>query len=472
MTKSLQYKQPLFLGVAVILPHQKIMKKSHIILGTVIATLCSSPLKAQTVISDSVAMGAGYGKAVYYNIRTGAESAVPMDQWHFSHTTVSRDNCIRVNHMGGVEVFAYPKGDNTQFSKFDTTGWAKWTKYYNDIHIHEKGALNQSPNAANMWDFSWGVYDPTTKEVTGDSLYLFVITHPGVGTGKSFIKFMPIKQNASGDFIFRTAMVDGTFDKTDTLLQSSASGKSYKYYSFGVGDVYPEPNREEWDLLFTRYYALTTPPGGGTAVMYPTMGVESKRGTRVAKVTDYNWDMIASSPSQAIAGIKIPGTPSELNKDLTRIGGDWKAFDNATGRWTIQTNWNYVVESVRNIAGRADTAYYMLSFTGFTGSSRGESQFRKLLLTPTASGRTETKQIEVKLFPNPVQNNLMIWAPEFKALSKVNIVAADGRIVSQKTIDFSAETSANLDVTGLAQGSYWLQINSDKDRVNLPFIKH
>ncbi|MBM3967956.1 MAG: T9SS type A sorting domain-containing protein, partial [Planctomycetes bacterium] len=276
----------------------------------------------------------------------------------------------------------------------------------------------------------------------------------------------------SGDFIFRTAMVDGTFDKTDTLLQSSAAGKSYKYYSFGVGDVYPEPNREEWDLLFTRYYALTTPPGGGTAVMYPTMGVESKRGTRVAKVTDYNWDMIASSPSQAIAGIKIPGTPSELNKDLTRIGGDWKAFNNATGRWTIQTNWNYVIESVRNITGRADTAYYMLSFTGFTGSSRGESQFRKLLLTPTASARTETKQIEVKLFPNPVQNNLMIWAPDFKALSTVNIVAADGRIVSQKTIDFSAETSVNLDVTGLAQGSYWLQINSDKDRVNLPFIKH
>ncbi|MFM8995084.1 MAG: hypothetical protein ACKOI1_02445, partial [Bacteroidota bacterium] len=71
------------------------MKKSHIILGTVIATLCSSPLKAQTVVSDSVAMGAGYGKAVYYNIRTGAESAVAMDKWHFSHTTVSRDNCIR-----------------------------------------------------------------------------------------------------------------------------------------------------------------------------------------------------------------------------------------------------------------------------------------------------------------------------------------------------------------------------------------
>lgn len=214
------------------------MKKAHLILGTVIATLCSNPIQAQTVISDSVAMGAGYGKAVYYDIRTGAEASAPMDQWHFSHTTVSRDNCIRVNHMGGVEVYAYPKGDNSQFSQFDTSGWASWKKFYNDINVHEKGALNQSTDPNNMWDFSWGVYDPTTKEVAGDSLYLFVITHPGIGTGKSYVKFMPIKQNPNGDFIFRTAMVDGTFDKTDTLLQSSATGKSYKYYSLGVGDVF------------------------------------------------------------------------------------------------------------------------------------------------------------------------------------------------------------------------------------------
>jgi hypothetical protein len=33
------------------------MKKAHLFLGTVIATLCSNPIQAQTVVSDSVAMG-------------------------------------------------------------------------------------------------------------------------------------------------------------------------------------------------------------------------------------------------------------------------------------------------------------------------------------------------------------------------------------------------------------------------------
>ncbi|MEY4896988.1 MAG: hypothetical protein RL525_381 [Bacteroidota bacterium] len=448
------------------------MKNKNQFILTIWAALLSGQLFAQTPVSDSVSMGAGYGKAVYYNIRTGAEASSPVDQWHFSHTTVSRDNCIRVNHMGGVEVYAYPKGDNSKFSQFDTSGWAAWKKFYNDINVHEKGALNQAANPGNMWDFSWGVYDPTTKDVNGDSLYLLVITHPGIGTGKSFVKFMPIKQNANGDFIFRTAMVDGTSDKTDTMLQSSATGKSYKYYTLGVGDVYPEPSRDNWDLLFTRYYALTTPPGGGTPVMYPTMGVESKRGTRVSKITTYTWDVMAANPAQTLIGVKMTGTPSELSKDLTKIGGDWKSFDNSTGKWTIQTSWNYVVESTRTLGAIKDTAYYMMSFTGFTGSSRGESQFRKLALTPTASVRSEKKQAMVKLFPNPVQNSLMIWAPEQKSVSSVNILSADGRIVLQQTIDFSNETAVSLDVTALTAGTYFVQISSETDRVQLPFVKH
>ena len=448
------------------------MKNKNQFILTIWAALLSGQLFAQTPVSDSVSMGAGYGKAVYYNIRTGAEASSPVDQWHFSHTTVSRDNCIRVNHMGGVEVYAYPKGDNSKFSQFDTSGWAAWKKFYNDINVHEKGALNQATNPGNMWDFSWGVYDPTTKDVNGDSLYLLVITHPGICTGKSFVKFMPIKQNANGDFIFRTAMVDGTSDKTDTMLQSSATGKSYKYYTLGVGDVYPEPSRDNWDLLFTRYYALTTPPGGGTPVMYPTMGVESKRGTRVSKITTYTWDVMAANPAQTLIGVKMTGTPSELSKDLTKIGGDWKSFDNSTGKWTIQTSWNYVVESTRTLGAIKDTAYYMMSFTGFTGSSRGESQFRKLALTPTASVRSEKKQAMVKLFPNPVQNSLMIWAPEQKSVSSVNILSADGRIVLQQTIDFSNETAVSLDVTALTAGTYFVQISSETDRVQLPFVKH
>ena len=445
------------------------MKKLVIAFSLMLTTFSASNISAQIVISDSVSMGAGYANAVYYNIRTGAESKSPMSTWHFAHTTVSRDNCIRVNHMAGIEVFACPNSDNSKFSSMDTSGWAGWKKFYNDINIHENGALNQSLNKANMWDFSWGVYDPTTKEVTGDSLYLFVIsTQSG---SKTLLKFMPIKQLANGDLIFRTALIDGSNDKTDTLLQSNFPGKSYKYYHFTNGDVQPEPSRDDWDLLFTRYYALTTPPMGGAPAMYPIMGVESKRGARVSKVTTYSWDIMAASPAQTLAGVKMTGTPAELSKDLTKIGGDWKAYDGAAMAWTLQKDWNYVVESVRNLGANKDTVYYMLSFTGFTGSGKGESQFRKLSLTPTASAKMANGKIQATLFPNPVQNDLMLWIPQFNSEAKVQILSIQGHVIAEETYNFQGDNTIKMNIANLSNGQYIINVVAGSDKLSLPFVK-
>ncbi|MEN9312004.1 MAG: Secretion system C-terminal sorting domain, partial [Bacteroidota bacterium] len=194
-------------------------------------------------------------------------------------------------------------------------------------------------------------------------------------------------------------------------------------------------------------------------------------GTRVAKVTDYNWNMIAGSPAQAIAGVKIPGTPAELNKDLTKIGGDWKSFDNTTGKWTIQTEWNYVVESVRSIAGKGDTAYYVLSFTGFTGSSRGESQFRKLALIPAASAKLKHLNIEAKLFPNPVQNDLLVWIPQLNQEAQLQIITVNGQILREQTVAFQAGSSAKLNIQDLPAGQYYLNVVAGSDKASLPFIK-
>lgn len=280
MTKSLQCFNSYYLGIKVNLWHQKYEKQCST-LHYPLFSFFSAQLFAQTPIKDTVSMGPGYANAVYYNLRTGAKSQSAISTWHMSHTTVSRDNCIRLNHLNGVDVYAYPKGSNKDFSTMDTAGWSSWKHLYNDIHTHELGALNQSTNAKNPMDFSWGIYNSTTHEIEGDSLYLFVINTPSFG--KSYLKFMPILQTATGDLIFRFARLNGSIDKTDTLLQSSFTGKSYKYYNFTKGAVQPEPIRENWDILFIRYMAPTTPPDGGPKVMYPTMGVESKRGERVSK---------------------------------------------------------------------------------------------------------------------------------------------------------------------------------------------
>ena len=432
------------------------------------AALLSGQLFGQTTYKDTVTMGQGYANAVYYNLRTGAKSQSAISTWHMSHTTVSRDNCVRLNHLNGIDVYAYPKGDNKDFSKMDTAGWNSWKHLYNDIHTHELGALNQSINSKDQWDFSWGVYDPTTKEVVGDSLYLLVIASK---TGSTILKFMPIKQLVNGDFLFRFATLDGAIDKTDTLLQSSFTGKSYKYYNFFKGAVQPEPIRENWDLLFTRYMAPTTPPGGGPMVMYPTMGVESKRGERVSKITTYTWDVIAANPAQSIAGIKMTGTPGELSKDLTKIGGDWKAYDGAAMTWNISTDWNYIVETIRIQGTTKDTAFWMLAFTGFSGSSKGESQLKRMELKTAAAAVSHAKQFSAKLFPNPSTDNVLIMANGISEKAIVQIIAVDGRLIhSNSNCEFS-QGAVQFSVQDLPSGSYFVAIQTNNDKLSLPFIK-
>lgn len=421
------------------------------------------------MIADTATMGQGYSSALYFNLRTGEKTPAPINAWDMAHTTVSRDNCIRINHMNGIEVYAYPKGDNSTYSSMDTSGWSNWKKYYNNTHVHELGALNQSVNKKNMWDFSWGVYDPTTKIITGDSLYLLVISIPN--KGKSFLKFMPIAQLVSGDFIFKLGSLDGTINRTDTLVQSDFTGKSYKYYSFTKGKVQVEPLRDNYDILFTRYLALTVPPGGGSPVFDPTMGIESKRGTRISKIANYTWSEIDQTSAKVLDEIKTPGNQNELSKDLTKIGSDWKSYDNANMTWKIERTWTYIVESIRNQGKIIDTAYWIIGFSGFSESGKVASYFNRQELKGRASAVSKTNKLRATVFPNPAEKELLLWISTESQWASIKLLGLDGRIISSLNALSLNDSALRIPIEQLAAGSYRILVQTPTEQINLPFIK-
>ncbi len=431
--------------------------------------LVPSISKSQTIIADTVTMNQGYSNSVYFNIRTGKKTLSPTNAWDMSHTTVSRDNCLRINHMNGIELYAYPNGDNSAYTSMDTSGWTKWKKYYNSISVHDLGAFNQSVNKKNMWDFSWGVYDPTTKIITGDSLYLLVINNPS--KGKTFLKFMPIAQLISGDFIFKFGSLDGTNNRTDTLMQSDFTGKSYKYYNFLKGKIQVEPLRDNYDILFTRYLALSVPPGGGSPVFYPTMGVESKRGTRISKITDYTWTEIGQNPAKVLDAIKTPGNQIQLSNDLTKIGSDWKTYNNASMLWKIENTWIYIVESVRNQVIPNDTAYWMISFTGFSGSGKGDTYFNRQELKGRVSASSKTNKLRATLFPNPAEKELLLWISSESQCANIKLLGTDGRVISSLNAISLSDSSLRIPIEQLASGSYRILVQTPTEQINLPFFK-
>lgn len=422
--------------------HHKIHVMKHILITASIFLFAGNVFSQKA--TDTIDMEPGYAKQVFYQIQTGAKHASPMTQWHIAHTTLQMDNSIRLNHAAGVFAFIYPNGDNSAYNSFDTTGWMNWDMPYNDMKDETLGALNQQKDPNNQWDFSWGVYDPTSHVVKGDSLYLIVV---GSGANTQLYKFMPIMQDKNGDFIFEFGPIDATSGQPDTIKQSQANQGMFKYYNFNLDkQVSIETAGGDWHLNFSRYYDWVPAPGGGPLVMYPTNGVESKRGLKIAQVNGVEFDDIVSNP-QAFIDIANSDTAIAsghgFNLGLTRIGGDWKFFNGSS--FAIVPRKNYIV-AVPNATG---TEYWALRFLSFAGQSTGVITLEKSKLGELASVETPNTA-DVVVFPNPSNNRIWIKSNK-QAIKAVRLMDLAGRTLHTQT---SEDTVIEINIENLPAGQY------------------
>ncbi|MFM1898259.1 MAG: hypothetical protein RL577_499, partial [Bacteroidota bacterium] len=242
----------------------------------------------QSVI-DSVSLGSNYSTEVFYSLSMGETQSSEITEWDLAHTTVSRDNCLRLNHAKGWELRQYPKGSTADWATMDTSDWKSWPIYFNSPDNHLLGAFNRTKNSKNVWDFSWGVYNPNSHEVVGDSLFLLI------KDGQPFLKFWPVVQKINGDLIFETQALDGSSANRDTLLQSIAGKRHHKYLSFAQGQFNVEPLKDQWDLRFTQY---AEPQWDATHSAWNpniVVGVQSSPNLRVKPIENHTWQWALDS---------------------------------------------------------------------------------------------------------------------------------------------------------------------------------
>lgn len=434
------------------------MKK--LILSALAASTCAS--YAQTILRDSTAMGPGYINQVYYDVKTGDKSAATVNNWDIAHTSISRDNCIRANHMNGVRVFMYPKGGVAAWSTVDTSGFYGWKPRWNDIHVvapNEKGAFNLY-NDVSKWKFGWGTYNPNTFEVDGDSLFIIGWAGSG-GSWTKFVKFMPIKQKANGDLIFKYADLDGSNEMQDTLFQSAGTGMQYKYFKFGdKTKPVREPGNTAWDITFTRYYDLAFNPQSLKYEMYPVMGIESKRGTLVAKIKGPTWNSLVPDSASLV------GTyTKKFSDDLTAIGSDWKWFNNVT--FVVNDTQSYIIRRIRT----GDTSYWLLHMTAFGGTANGKTVFDRVQLKNSLSAKKTSLGV-VGIYPNPA-TSVLYFSVENQQSGSINarIFSLTGELVSSGVYDGNPGLNAGrIDISNLKSGVYFLQLEQNGRTYSTRFV--
>jgi len=422
------------------------MKKIIIILT---ALLCLIPQSKSQTFVDTISMGPGYSNQAFYDISTGKYKSAPVASWQIAHTSNTRDNCIRFNHTAGVNVYLYPKGDLSDYTDFDTTGWRTWVRPMNDIHVHEKGAINQQVDPNNMWDFSWGVYDAGTHQVKGDSLFLITI---GENTqNPKFFKFLPISQEPNGDLIFQFDQIDGAFPVPDTLKQSKFDGATYKYFHLeSKKQVLVEPSNAAWNLNFCRYYA---PAFDGTKyVPYLTSGVETKRGIQSVKIANTTWESFIENANTHVSESKTDTVGGKgFRNDLTKIGSDWKMFNGSA--FVILDSVNYIVE-IPNATG-AD--YWGMRFRKFAGAASGNVMLERTKLL-TLSSTEYLNNSRVNLYPIPAQNELFVKMEENTLASSILIRSIDGKVLTTKQIAADNNGILTIQLDGIPAGNYILEV--------------
>ena len=190
-----------------------------------------------------------------------------------------RYGAIRINSVNGVELYMVPNAtkDDWETVSINTGSIDFWDDIHNSDTSWVRGAFNVQ-HTSDPFDLGWGLYDFTTHDVIGDSIYVVKLSDD------SYRKLV-IEDLTDEVWTLKYADLDGGNETNLVIDQNDYPYRNFIYYSFLNEEVLDrEPNRGSWDLLFTQYESYVTQD---TAQQYyPVSGVLSNLNTKVAEVHD------------------------------------------------------------------------------------------------------------------------------------------------------------------------------------------
>ncbi len=294
---------------------------------------------APITYADSISMGAMYANDVYYSLENGIIDMAPRAGWDIAFSTDPMSSTVMINEGYGVELYTYPLGDMDAWDIVDTAGMASWPKMYNADTTWLNGAFDR--NATGHPDYGWGVYNSTTHDVVGDSLFIIKLNDGSLK--KIFIEKRAAMTNS---FTIKYGDIDSQ-GETKEIACAPYTTKNFIYFSLTSGEVLDnEPDSELWDIVFTKYHDESIP--------YIVTGVLSNVNVECAEVR--NTDPAEADPSMGV-----------FSEDISVIGSDWKNFDMGSFTYLIEPDLTYFVKSGEKT--------YKIVFTGTDGGASGKMVF-------------------------------------------------------------------------------------------------
>lgn len=406
-----------------------------------IFTALSIVLNAQ--VTDTVSTGPAYTNQVWYSLENDEAGTSPKDNWDLAFEISGFNSSILVNtQKTGTAVYVSPYEWST-WSQFDTTGYKTWTSLHNSDTMWDIGALNK-PGTYNTTDLGWGTYDMTSHAIVGSRLYLLVLP------GNKYYR-LGIKNLIGGVYNVVYTSLDMSDSTTLAVKKSEYNSKNFVYYSLESKTLLDrEPEKNDWDITFTKYIYNNYPTGNGF-IPYGVTGVLQNKGVEVAEVRNVD---VAATNDHSGRG---------YNGRINEIGSDWKFFNGTA--FVLEDSLVYFVQDVYD-------NYWKLVFTGFGGSANGNYIFSKQKLTNVGIIDARSDKGTIYLFPNPVntgQNLHLFIENADNSPLQVTIYTLDGReVYSGNSESFSG--NCLLPVQNFESGIYFVRAGINGKTFTAKFI--
>jgi hypothetical protein len=399
---------------------------------------------ANAQVQDTVQTKTSYTHQVYYSLANDEQKTVAIASWDLAFNLKDIESSVRANTTAGVQLWGYPKGDKTAWASVDTTGMGNWEERVNNDVSWSFGAMGDYIDPSNQWDVDWGIYDPATHDIFGDSLYI-------IKTRDGNYKKLLVESLIKGVFTIKYADLDGSNELTKTITKANYTDKNFAYFDFSTDAAIDlEPASASWDLLFTRYTAMIDM--GGSIYPYNVSGVLHNRKVTVAEVEN-------------VADVTTFNNfyPEPFHKEINTIGYNWKEFDLQTNNYEVKDSLVYFIKSTPG-------DIWKVIFTGFF-STGGETHFIKQKLVNASVNDTKGNSIsQMALSPNPAATMPVTLVYNFdnnQAKAAVNVYDMAGRLVHTNNLDKkSGMHHYSIPAQDFASGIYMVTVDTDNGRMS------
>lgn len=398
-----------------------------------------------TVTSQSfqqISTGTGYNKQSYIKLIDGSQKQISNDAWDLAFTAFGfQDAGIFINESSGstqgqnlplTELY-YAKTDDFNASvKLDSI---QDQKFLNSEESWNYGALNELRNRTNPFDYGWGLYNPSNNSVKGNKVFVIKLRN---GEYRKLI----IESLIGTTYNLKYAKLDGTGEVTKSLNKvTDNKGQKLMYFSFSTNNTVDVLPVGGFDLIYGRYISLAQDPNGTIVQQYNVTGVLTGPGILTAKATGVN-----------PATVSYNDYKDNMSTVTDIIGFDWKTLSGTS--WVIDDKRVFFVKT-------ADNKVWKLRFIDFEGSATGNAVFEKTELGTSSS--SELAGVNTGIFPNPVENELVVSLEVETGAGQLNVNVTDitGKsMVTQYVNGQNRFNALSFDTSEWNKGIYLVRISN------------